>query len=288
MLVELVQVMTSDGMVLHGALQRADGSGSSIALDAVLILHGAGGNFYNSPLLATIASTLQAAGVSVLRVNTRGHDLISLTRSDLGPQRQGATYENVGQCRYDVAAWNDLLVQFGYAKIGLVGHSLGAIKAVYATAAECCSTPEVIVAISPPRLAHDAFMRGRRRKLFEQTLARAQQHVDQGKPGAILHVKYPFPLLITAAGYLEKYGPAQRYDILRFAPQVPCPALYVFGEREVNSGSMAFAGLPDSIVSLEYNGPKPQCITVPDADHLYSGCERTLAGEVVAWLSKTI
>ena len=285
MLAELVQTTTSDHMTLYGAWHRtATHPSSTIPLDGVLMLHGVGGNFYNSHLLATLAGQLVIHGVQVLRVNTRGHDFVSLTRSKMGPQRQGATYETVDQCRHDIDAWIAFLVERGCHHVGVVGHSLGAIKAVYATAYQPHAATRLVVAMSPPALSYRRFLDGPRRKLFEKTMRRAQQHVDEGKPEAIIRTKYPFPLLITAAGYIEKYGPAERYNILRFANRLPCPTLFTYGQRELESGSVAFADLPDALAALNYDDHVPQCVTISGADHRYTDLEHQLADKVIGWL----
>ncbi len=116
-------------------------------------------------------------------------------------------------------------------------------------------------------------------------MARAQAHVDQGKPETLMRVKYPFPLLITAAGYLEKYGPAEEYNLLRFANQLPCPALFTFGQEELASGSVAFAGLPEALRDLPSGPSTLETLTVAGANHLYDGCFGPLASEILGWLA---
>ena len=38
--------------------------------------------------------------------------------------------------------------------------------------------------------------------------AQAQQYVDSGQPEALIDTAYPIPLLVTAAVFIEKYGPS--------------------------------------------------------------------------------
>ncbi len=288
--VELVETATEDGLTLHGALHQRHGAPvpSAMPVDSILLLHGVGSNFYSSPLLTHLAQQFAKQGLTTLCANTRGHDFVSLARTVAGPQRQGAAYETVGQCRYDIAAWNEFLCGRGAQRIGVVGHSLGAIKAVYATVLHPHRATSLVVAISPPRLSYVAFQNGPRKILFQRTMARAQAHIDQGKPEALMRVKYPFPLLITAAGYLEKYGPAERYNLLEFANQLPCPALFTYGELEIESGSVSFTGLPEALQGLPRR-PKPlETITVAGANHLYEGCLGPLAGKILDWLARRL
>ena len=74
------------------------------------------------------------AGSAALVVNTRGHDGISSTNAPVGRRLQGAAYEIVDACCHDVAAWLAWLRERGYRRLGLLGHSLGAVKAIYSQA----------------------------------------------------------------------------------------------------------------------------------------------------------
>ena len=59
--------------------------------------------------------------------------------------------------------------------------------------------------------------------------------VKAGQGDELFTSKFPFPLLITAAGYIDKYGPAERYNLLKFAADLalPCPVhLWQQGARQ--------------------------------------------------------
>ena len=68
-----------------------------------------------------------------------------------GGRRLGAAYEIVDDCRHDLLAWLDLLRERAGPRIALVGHSLGAVKTIYALAHEDVPL-QCAIAISPPRL----------------------------------------------------------------------------------------------------------------------------------------
>ena len=133
MLVDLVQVTTSDALRLHGALELpVEGSRDETlprpaAVDAWLCLHGTGSNFYSASTLGGLAPKLLAGGAAVLRANTRGHDLVCTGPSAQGRSMQGAAFERVDESPLDLAAWLDFLEQRGFTRIGLLGHSLGAV-----------------------------------------------------------------------------------------------------------------------------------------------------------------
>ena len=236
--VDLVKTIAGDGIRLDGALrlppekhepaasdQRANPKGN---FDAIICLSGVGSNFYGSTLMEEITPALLNLGAAVLWTNTRGHDGF-YTASPSG-QRQGAAYEVVDECRLDISAWTEFLVQRGYRRLLLLGHSLGAIKSLYCQAYQSQSAVCGIVAISPPRLSFSAFQNGPASAKFLSAISTAQEHVDAGKPETLLEVDFPFPLLITAGGYLEKYGREERYNILKFSERITCPILFCYGE----------------------------------------------------------
>ena len=78
---------------------------SSAVVAGCVLVHGTGSNFYGSTLFDPLAERLLPLGVGVLRVNTRGHDLMSTAATARGGRRCGAAYEVVDDCRHDLAAW---------------------------------------------------------------------------------------------------------------------------------------------------------------------------------------
>ena len=277
---QLVQTETSDRLRLDGAWQFA-GDGSP----AALLLHGVGGNFYGSSLLASLAGVLRDRGWSVLRANTRGHDLVSLAEVNGRYRWEGAAFETVARCVRDVAAWLAFLREHRPARTAVIGHSLGALKAVYAAAHDPSATPDAIVALSPPRLSYAAFANGPERDAFLKTIDQARDAMRRGRATELLTVRTPFPLLISAGAYLDKYGPDENYNLERFAGQVRCPVLYVYGQHELESGGTPFAGIIEAIQRLPHTGPPPQFITVDGADHFYTDRHDEVTRAVIQWLT---
>ncbi len=126
---------TRDGIQLDGMWQAAP-LPTQIGLDAIAFIHGTGGNFYGSTMLDLFADRFLKLGCSVLRVNTRGHDGISTAVARGGGLRLGAAFETVDDCRHDLAACLNWLHAKVGARVGLLGHSLGAVKCLYAVAQE--------------------------------------------------------------------------------------------------------------------------------------------------------
>jgi pimeloyl-ACP methyl ester carboxylesterase len=283
MLVDLVQTVTRDGLRLDGAFQAApDGAVPASGIDAFVFLHGTGGNFYSSTLFDSLAARLLEMGSGVLRVNTRGHDGISTAQTDRGGRRLGAAYEASDDCRHDVAAWVGWLGRRAGPRLGVVGHSFGAVKALYALAREPDLAVSALVALSPPRLSHSWFAASPEGPQFLETYGRAERLVQAGEPSALLEVQLPLPFVITAAGYVEKYGPDERCNYLRFAGDVRCPTLLTLGGLEVGN-NMAFRGAPEAVRGLA--APRLRVETIAGADHFYSTARKELIACVQTWLA---
>jgi pimeloyl-ACP methyl ester carboxylesterase len=283
MLVELVRTTTADGLRLDGAF-RAAPPGQVRQRPAVIVLHGVGGNFYSQGTFEPLLHKLHAAGYPTLTVNTRGHD--SVFGAQLGNirKRLGAAYEIVDDCRQDIAAWIKLLGTRGQDRVILLGHSLGAIKAVYAQANDNHANVAAVVAVSPPRLSYTAFMNAPERNTFFESMSIARDLAKEGADDELFTAKFPFPLLITAASYIDKYGPAERYNILEFTHLLGSPTLFVYGTKELTQGGIAFAGLPEAINKLSAKALR-EVLTVEGADHFYSGVQEKLAETVTGWLA---
>lgn len=281
---ELVEVTTRDGIRLHGAFYGpAPSEPVPKSLDAVLILHGAGGNFYGSTLFGGLLPTFAQLGLAVLSVNTRGHDSVSTAGTANGPRTLGAAFETVDECRHDIAAWIDFLALRGYQHLVLAGHSLGAVKAIYSLAHEARPEVRSLVAISPPRLSHSRFAEGPESDQFLKEFADAERHLAAGNVEALMSVRFPIPYLVTAAGYIDKYGRDERYNVLKHVPQVACPMLFTFGTIELRRGS-AFQGLPEELNALAEQGSDLKVVVLAGADHFYTAARGALAGQIASWL----
>jgi pimeloyl-ACP methyl ester carboxylesterase len=282
MLVDLIQTTTRDGIRLDGVYQSAQAHASpdSGDLDAVVCIHGTGSNFYSSTLFAALAERLVNQGISVLRGNTRGHDLMGSVTTPQGGRRLGAAYEMVDDCRHDLAAWVGWLKASCGPRIGLIGHSLGAVKCLYAQTQEP-DLAERLIAISPPRLSHSWFRDSEKSSEFLDTYSRARRLVEAGELKALLEVRLPMAFVITAAGYVEKYGPDERYDYLRFIDKLDCPALLTFAAKEIID-NVAFLEAPAEIART---APGIRVEVIPGADHFYTGVREDLFGRIELWLA---
>jgi pimeloyl-ACP methyl ester carboxylesterase len=234
--VQLVNVETDDGVRLDGYLRAARTGGSAaVGVDAVICHHGVGGNFYAPSFFDTIGDALVANGTAILRVNNRGHD----QSFHLAQRRLGAAYEVIDDCRQDFTAWLDLAATQGFRRVALWGHSLGAVKTVYFLSV--ARDPRVICAVasSPPRFVHQAYLASAGGARFKADLERAQRMLDAGQPEGLLEAQIPQVRTFSARTYVDKYGPAARYDYFEHLPRTGVPLLLTLSSLERDDISFA-------------------------------------------------
>lgn len=284
MLVDLVRTMTPDGVKLEGALHAPGTADRFPPADLAICLHGVGSNFYSSQLIESVAETLATKGIAALRINTRGHDSVCAVNSNHGRRWQGAAFEIVDECRQDLIGWLDWARERAFRRVLFVGHSLGGVKALYSLAYEEFPSVVGVAAISPPRLSYAAFRTGADNDKFFESIATAERYMQERRPEALFQAKFPFPLFITASGYLDKYGPRERYNYCRFLQRIDRPLLFTFGGQELESGAAAFLRVPEAIQALPKISAPLRIEVVPGADHIYSGQHAFLGAILAEWL----
>lgn len=286
MLVDLVHTTTRDDVRLDGVFLAPSGE-KSLPFDSICFIHGTGGNFYSSTLFDDLSVQFLERGCAVLRANTRGHDGISTAVTARGARRQGAAYEVLDECRHDIAAWLTWLRERNGSNVALLGHSSGAVKCLYAVCHEPRLAPTRIIALSPPRLSYSHFCSSREGPAFRDAFERAERLVAEGNPTALVDVKLPLPFVVTAAGYLEKYGPDERYNFLTFIRALSCPTLITFGSIEI-ANNMAFNGSPEAITEVAARNPRIHTRTIDGADHGYTGVRDSLWSALESWLGNEV
>ena len=289
MLVDLVDVTTKDGVRLDGVLRKPDGGSGSSNPALCILHHGLGGNFYAQGLLFDFTDALLAAGIPVLRVNARGHDPVS--RDAASRKLFGGAYERLSDCVHDWEAWVDFAEAGGYKNILVWGHSLGGLKTIYYLAHT--QDPRVCYAIatSPPRFSYSDYQISEGWDRFYLEERRARDLIQEGRPAALMEVAYPNGLLITAEGFIDKYGPEDNYNVLKLLPKTTHPLLVTVGALEgvvindVNS-LMAFRGLAHQLERLSGEVENLTFLPIPGGDHQFNDVRQEGWEIIQGWLSE--
>lgn len=276
---ELVEVVTADGVLLDGACLMPAAATPQRA--ALLFVHGAAGNFY-SPLALRVGRDLALRGHPFVTVNTRGHDggaFLSLTGgTDPGTPasaspRGGAWWEILADCVLDLTAWIDFMAARAFSPVILFGHSLGVVKAVHYLAARQDPRIAGLVAASAPAGGWPDPAR----------LPLARQMIAEGRGRDLMPWETPHWPSPSAQTFVDRCE--SDLDVLGLAggsdPLIrSCsgPILVMYGDRE--------GDLPpplDFAERVRAQAPQVTCLTIPGADHGYTGCEGAVAAAVTRW-----
>ncbi len=282
--VEFIRTATMDGLLLEGAFTPSVGH-LMLPIDACLFLHGTGDNFYSRGVLEACAGAAQADGLATLRVNTRGHDGICSLPGRRGSAFGGAAFEKISECNYDVSAWLDWLASRGLKRVALVGHSMGAVKAIYSQAHAPHAAVSAILAASPPRFQHTWFQQHAKGERFREDFAKAQELIARGQGESLIYVAQPLPYIASAASYVEKYGPEDKYDFVPLLARLKAPALLLVGELSEQS-SPAFDQTLSAISKIQDKLPLVSAERVPGADIAYRGQLDAPWVRFAGWLKK--
>ena len=294
---QLVEATTVDGFKLHGFLAHP----KTTSQRAWIIVHGVNGNFYGSSLLQFVAQTCLLNGDSALLINTRGHDLASFGSSEY-PARLGSMFETIKCALEDLKGWVDYAKSEGSPRVGIIAHSLGAVKSAYALANKLEGIDRFI-ALSPPRLNTDLLLADPlKRAVFQEHLAQAQSLCEAGNDHHIMRVRFPLPNWVSAATFLDKYGSGATYDYLSFIANIQIPSLWVFGDSEVREGSVNFRDadrqIGDAIQQCAVKSsrektdgadlaePLHQVKVIDGADHSYRDTREVLRQCISNWMTR--
>jgi pimeloyl-ACP methyl ester carboxylesterase len=288
MLVDLVSIQTQDEVTLDGSLRRpAADNESSLPIDCIIMHHGVGSSFYKAHFHNEMSEKFLERGCAVLRVNNRGHDL---AYNMLPYGRLGAAFETVDDCRIDWKCWTDFAQEQGFERIGLWGHSLGAVKTIYYMATEKDARIERVIASSPPRFSHSAYLARNDGHIFGDHVEMAQKLADAGEMDTIFPITVPTGALMTTHTFFDKYGPEERYDIMKHLPDISQPLLVLFGGLEGNAPEnidrFGFGGLAGMVTEFAGGTDNAACNVIEGGDHFYTGRTDPLWSVVENWLAE--
>jgi hypothetical protein len=209
MQVELTSTTTSDGIKLHGIFLEPETPRTDLSIDAMLMVHGSGGNFYASPSNPR-AEKFRDMGIPVALFNVRGHDVIA---GHSGGHKVGNAWEILDECALDLKAIVDWLADRGYRRVGMMGSSLGAVKVVIGQAKNQDPRVAAVISLAPLRFSHEYYSRCEMSEMHLGYYEEAKRLVAEGNGDTVMHVEFPNPdSYFSANVYLDRHC-SEHYDI---------------------------------------------------------------------------
>lgn len=298
---------TSDALVLPGVHWTP----SLESRDAVVFIHGYNGNVVEQEFAQRLGATLAERDIGFIYGHTRGHSATNSLRSlDGDDVRCGSQFERLGDAQKDVSAWMTHAREWGYKSVVLMGHGLGCTKIVGALGEEQIRpelhTPDFgamrpstenlvgLILASPidivtaARRAHGAN--------YDRLVAAASEMTESGQ-GRQLLLGLDSTAAISAASFLDRLDGAAG-DVLPVGrhPQHPgadslgavrVPVLAFYGSKEKDLVASPTEDLR-FLEALAVGAPSFDSRVLSGADHLYRGCEESLAKAVAGWAGHTL
>ena len=279
MFVDLMSATTSDGIVVDGAFfEPAQALSRQGPVDALLLIHGSGGRFY-APATRNMAQDLREQGYACLALNTRGHDTVWVNRQDGTPY--GNAYEILDTSRLDLRAGIDYLWELGYRRIGILGHSMGAVKVTYYAATEADERVVTVIPVSPVRLSYSYYMASIDAEEFRRNLEQADQMEAEGKALELMKVNFPIKEIFSAASYLDKHGPTERYNLITLAPQIKIPIFVLAGSLETHT---RLRDMARDLAMAAVNSPRAEHVILEGGNHSLNNRRKEASAAVLDWL----
>ena len=280
MLVDLISVANQEGLLLDGAFYApATDSPDLGPVDAMLLIHGSRGNFCD-PATKSMAEDLSAQGIACLALNTNAHDTIWYNPP--GQDYKGNAFEILEDTMSDLRAGIDHLEQRGYRAVGLLGHSMGAVRVTYYAATQDDPRVSAVVPVSPVRLSYSYYLESEDAEEFRANLETAQHLIDDGDPDGVFRVNFPIPQFFSASSYLDKHGPFEKYNLINLADRIRVPVLAINGSRETHT---RLKGMAQDLARDAVNSPRASAIMVDEGEHSLVNRTAEASVAVLQWLA---
>jgi alpha-beta hydrolase superfamily lysophospholipase len=279
MLVDLIRLKAADGIELDGAYFAPDADATAAGpIDAVLCIHGSGRNFYTLAT-AQMAEDLRQQGYGALTLNTRGHDTVWVDRAT--GVAEGNAYEILDNNRQDMRAGIDYLEQLGYRRIAIIGHSMGAVKVAYYAAMEDDARVAAVIPVSPVRLSCSYYLESADAAEFQANLDTADRMEAEGRAMDLFSVDFPIKEIFSAAAYLDKHGPPERYNIIQHAPKIRVPLFVLAGSLETHTRLL---DVPQDMIIAAVNSPRAEYQILEGGVHSLNNVLPEASAAVLNWL----
>lgn len=127
-MLEKIYFELEDKVELVGLLHKPENNTDEV----VISVHGMQSNCFKRRE-DILAKTINQAGIAYFAFNNRGTEIMCYTKKTDGTKtlNGGSAYEDVLESYYDIKGAINKMLELGYTKIHLQGHSLGCTKVVY-------------------------------------------------------------------------------------------------------------------------------------------------------------
>lgn len=292
MIVEKQYFDAEDGAQLFGLLHKCDNCTSE---KVVIATHGMGSGC-NKKREDCIAKKLTDNGIDMLTYNNRGYGLINTVRFTDGKRLQGTVFEDVEEGYYDILGAVKFMLNKGYKKIYLEGHSLGSTKTVYTynklienNQADILNKINAVILLSLVDVTE--VMNYLIKEADEDIIKIAIEKEQLGDLNGVIATKSSFMPLTSAKTFLRYYRDNQNIDFAKYTTQgfsfekinnIKVPIFMRWGN--VNELISIHADELVNLLNEKMSNPNKNLGYIDGATHNYSGKEQLLADQIFEFI----
>ena len=293
-MLEKIYFNTDDNIELFGLLQRPD---NNIETDEIVIsVHGMQSNCYKKRE-DILGNTINKSGIAYFAFNNRGTEIACYTKKTDGSKtlNGGCAYEDVLESYYDIKSAIDKMIELGYTKIHIQGHSLGCTKIVYSynrlkndNYNNLDKIKSVILLSWVDLVELQKYDLGIEK--YNEVLELAiQKEKNNGEMELLPSDSFDHP--ISVKSYLRYYRDNEDINFARFSDKeydfkeinnIKIPIFLRWGEKD-----LVIQNLNELIefLKLKINNDKLDIDYIKDTDHGYTNKEEVLGKEIVGFIN---
>ena len=294
-MLEKVYFELEDNVELFGLLHRPD---DNLKTEEVVIsIHGMQSNCYKKRE-DILGNEINKAGIAYFAFNNRGTEIACYTKKTDGSKtlNGGCAYEDVLESYYDIKGAIDKMIELGFTKIHLQGHSLGCTKIIYSynrlkeEKYENLDKIKSVILLSWVDLVElQKYDLGEEKynKVLELAIEKEKNNEEMD-----LLPTDSFDHPISVKSYLRYYRDNKDIDFAKFSDaqydfkeinNINIPLFLRWGESDLVIQSL------DELIDflkLKINNDKLNIDYIKDTDHGYTNKEEVLGKEIVKFLAK--
>jgi len=262
---EMVTLRTADGVRLQGIVFHA----AKPRANALLLVHGFGGNFYEAyfPKLAQAAAH---AGYDTLALNMRDHDA--------GPKKY-----SFADNQADIAAGAAYLRELGHKRLVLLGQSMGTNRVLYYQAASGDPDIAATILVSGPGdlFEWNVWQFGKEKAQATVDEALKLQRSGHEEDMMLVDLGPIGKALYTARYLLSLRGPDRLSNPYQNLAKVKNPVLIVQGTAD----QLIQKDVGKRLQMAATTGSAAVFVNIEGAGHGFEGYESVLSEKVLGWLN---
>jgi len=293
-MLEKVYFELEDNVELFGLLHRPD---NNLKTDEVVIsVHGMQSNCFKKRE-DILGKEINKAGIAYFAFNNRGTEIACYTKKTDGIKtlNGGCAFEDVLESYYDIKGAIDKMIELGYTKIHVQGHSLGCTKIVYSynklkeeNYKNLSKVKSVILLSWVDVVGLQKYDLGIEN--YDEVLKWAIEKEKNNEELDLLP-RDAFDHPISVKSYLRYYRDNKEIDFARFSDEkydfkeinnINIPLFLRWGEID-----LVIQKLDELIefLKLKINNDKLDIDYIKDTDHGYTNKEEVLGKEIVGFIN---